>query len=141
MVDDFIPCFPNAGPIFSHNSDLSVLWLALLQKAYAKLHGGYEKLINGSACDLLLDLTGFPTLSLTLRDEAVFDMIQSGQLWHMIKLYLSQGYIIAASYNSEIESQHDQLVPPHRAFSILDIDESNVDNHSKRLLQMRNPYG
>jgi len=35
------------------------LWVPLIEKAYAKLHGCYESLISGFIDDALSDLTGF----------------------------------------------------------------------------------
>ena len=39
-VDDYIPCYPDGEPIFAqcHGNEL---WVMLLEKAYAKLHGNY----------------------------------------------------------------------------------------------------
>ena len=59
-VDDYIPCFFNASPIFTraHGPEL---WVLLLEKAYAKLHGSYSALRYGFTHHGMLDLTGFPT--------------------------------------------------------------------------------
>jgi len=43
IVDDYFPCYPNGKPIFSKSND-NQLWLLLLEKALAKVYGGYMKL-------------------------------------------------------------------------------------------------
>lgn len=59
-VDDYFPCYANGGPIFSkaHGNEL---WVLLLEKAYAKLHGNYYTLRGGYASEGMMDLTGCPT--------------------------------------------------------------------------------
>lgn len=39
-VDDLFPCYPKGEPIFSRCFS-NELWVLILEKAYAKLHGGY----------------------------------------------------------------------------------------------------
>jgi hypothetical protein len=62
IVDDYFPCFPNGQPIFSkgHGNEL---WVLILEKAYAKLHGCYKNLVGGSPYEAMMDLTGCPTTS------------------------------------------------------------------------------
>lgn len=48
------------GPIFSKVSPGNDLWVLLLEKAMAKIHGSYFNLIGGSTKDALIDLTGCP---------------------------------------------------------------------------------
>jgi hypothetical protein len=47
------------------------MWLPIIEKAYAKVHGGYAKITEGRPYEALIDFTGKPTMSLSLRDEAV----------------------------------------------------------------------
>ena len=42
-IDDYIPCFYNGGPMFSRSTGKEI-WVLLLEKAYAKLHGHYYSL-------------------------------------------------------------------------------------------------
>ncbi len=75
VVDDYIPCYPKGGPIFSHNNIQNELWMSILEKAYAKMQGSYEALEKGIPVEALSELSGYPTMSLTLRDENIFEMI------------------------------------------------------------------
>ena len=51
-IDDYFPCFYNSGPIFSTTPE-NELWLLILEKAYAKLHGSYLALRGGYAYEAL----------------------------------------------------------------------------------------
>jgi calpain-15 len=62
VVDDYFPCFPNGGPIFSRGHG-NELWVLILEKAYAKLHGCYKNIVGGSPYEAMMDLTGCPTTS------------------------------------------------------------------------------
>lgn len=71
-VDTLIPCDAKTNkPIFAHGKDPNELWVPLLEKAYAKLHGSFEALDGGSVTAALVDLTGgiAETLDLTQDDE------------------------------------------------------------------------
>jgi len=58
-VDTKIPYNDNfSNPIYGHCSDPAEMWLPLLEKAYAKINGGYFKLDGGSMTEALVDLTG-----------------------------------------------------------------------------------
>ena len=63
IVDDFLPCDVDTGePIFANASPgYFDLWPLIMEKAWAKLHGSYMKMTNGSHADVFRDLTGAPT--------------------------------------------------------------------------------
>ncbi|XP_069861709.1 calpain-10 [Dipodomys merriami] len=68
-VDDRLPCL--AGRLcFSRCQREDVFWLPLLEKAYAKVHGSYERLWAGQVADALVDLTGGLAERWSLKDLA-----------------------------------------------------------------------
>lgn len=60
VIDDKLPSFDNKL-VFSTSKCGSLFWVPLLEKAYAKLHGSYEKMaLLGSLSAALTDFTGAP---------------------------------------------------------------------------------
>lgn len=77
VVDDFLPC-KFGKPIFTKGQG-NELWVLLLEKAYAKMHGSYQRIENGSSDVAMRDLTGAPTKSMKVEgcsEKEVFDNIK-----------------------------------------------------------------
>lgn len=68
-VDDYFPCSQDGGPLFSRANG-NELWVLLLEKAYAKVHGNYYTLRGGFANEGMMDLTGSPTECFDFEDPA-----------------------------------------------------------------------
>jgi calpain-15 len=141
-VDDYFPCFPNESPIFSRSHG-NELWVLILEKAYAKLHGSYMLLKKGWPVEGLIDLTGCPTVSYELTKPEVMIMIERDELWPMIKRYDIEGAMIIASTVGEDRWSETGsielaggLVPGH-AYTVIQA----IDAKGNRLLNIRNPWG
>ncbi len=58
-IDDRLPCLAGTkNLIYGHCKDKNEMWVPLIEKAYAKLHGCYENIESGSTASALTDLTG-----------------------------------------------------------------------------------
>ena len=70
VVDDRLPFHRKTSqPLFSHAVGIDStphVWIALIEKAYAKLHGAYFSLWLGFVDDALEDLTGWPAEKLQI---------------------------------------------------------------------------
>ena len=69
-IDDFFPCRPKGNPYFSRGNG-NEMWVLLIEKAYAKLHGNYYSLRSGYANEGMIDLTGCPTVMWDLTSEKI----------------------------------------------------------------------
>mmetsp|Transcript_33587 Transcript_33587/g.38165 ORF Transcript_33587/g.38165 Transcript_33587/m.38165 type:complete len:826 (+) Transcript_33587:44-2521(+) len=142
-VDDYFPCYPKEGPIFSraHGNEL---WVLLLEKAYAKLHGNYLMLRGGYASEGLMDLTGCPCKQFNLDEDRARAKIKSGEFWESLKKWDEEGFLMSVSTPgedkwseaNEPERAHGGLVPGH-AYTVLLAKESQ----GHKLLNIRNPWG
>jgi hypothetical protein len=70
------------------------VWVCLVEKAYAKLHGCYEAIaMPDSVVDALRDLTGCPVQRISLRDNDAKVRFESGDLWTDIQTWTEQGCV------------------------------------------------
>eukprot|EP01065_Artemidia_motanka_P021111 TRINITY_DN251_c1_g1_i1.p1 TRINITY_DN251_c1_g1~~TRINITY_DN251_c1_g1_i1.p1 ORF type:complete len:846 (+),score=284.38 TRINITY_DN251_c1_g1_i1:70-2607(+) len=67
VVDTFLPVQPMkcpGGPCFAKNREQPhEMWVAMLEKVYAKCHGSYNAISGGDPAVALSDLTGFPAVT------------------------------------------------------------------------------
>jgi hypothetical protein len=72
VVDSRIPVYADKQPVFAWCKNKSEIWAQLIEKAFAKLVGGYGNLSNMSFADSLQALTGMQSMVLPIHDEAGF---------------------------------------------------------------------
>jgi len=120
------------------------LWSLLLEKAYAKAHGGYKTLAQGLPHQAVMDLTGCPTVSYYIKDEKVQQMINQGKLWELMKYYNEEGYVVTGSTQTEEEinlngykNQNVKGLNPGYAYTVVVAKEVK----GNKLLKIRNPWG
>ncbi|KAK3267978.1 hypothetical protein CYMTET_23493 [Cymbomonas tetramitiformis] len=74
-VDDRLP-LKDGTPIYAHSDN--ELWVILLEKAFAKLHGSYDAIAGGLPNEAMVDLTGAPGMSYPFSHKDVAPLVADG---------------------------------------------------------------
>jgi len=96
-MDNYLPTL-DEEPCFS-KANGNELWVIILEKAWAKLHGSYERIEAGHAHEVMRDLTGAPSWDLDVDDEGLFEKLNE---------YDDKNFMMAASAGST-EASTEQL--------------------------------
>ena len=135
IVDSYIPCL-NQKPIFSTGNG-NELWVIILEKAWAKVHGSYEVIEGGQCVDVFRDLLGAPAYDLDISEE--------GALAAIIEADHNE-YVMAASINTTDSAWLDELrvrgLVGNHAYSLIGYHKVQDDDGTDvYLMQLRNPWG
>ncbi|KAI8512514.1 hypothetical protein Bbelb_091530 [Branchiostoma belcheri] len=141
VVDDRLPMVmdPVQGrPAFFslHSDQQNEFWSALLEKAYAKIHGSYEALEGGHTSDALVDFTGGVTETFMLDPNNV-----PPRFYQILKKAHDRGSLMGVSGikggTAGLEAvQANGLVQQH-AYSVTGFAVVN----DTELVRIRNPWG
>ena len=101
-----MPCQLEATPLFTRTNG-NELWVQLLEKAYAKLHGGYNMLDTvRNPNEALQDFTGFPTTSFNLQADG--ELAENPErLFKVLEHYADEGYLMSGTAPGLISSGSD----------------------------------
>ncbi|XP_050079765.1 calpain-8-like [Anopheles maculipalpis] len=145
IVDDRLPVSDDDTVLLYMSSSVQEeFWAALLEKAYAKLHGSYSALSSGTGAEGMVDLTGGITEFYPLKGSEPAD------LFERIERNLARESLLTAGINDDQDEQLKSvnLVPKHE-YSVTKVVRLNAKQHmlgnefseDVRLICVRNPWG
>lgn len=133
VIDDYFPCTgETGGPCFS-KSNGSELWVMILEKAWAKIYGSYERIERGTSSGALRDLTGAPAVTYKFEEGT----------WEHIVEGVTEDFIICAAAGSNKSSQ--QILEGigligSLSYALLKAQEVKTSSGQVKLVQLRNPW-
>lgn len=137
LVDDWIPCTKSSStpiPLFARPSGKE-LWVILLEKAYAKINGGYLNIVGGIPSDVMATTTNFPS------EYVDHEEVKKDEFWTRILKSSENSYLMnSASNHDGLRLLLAGLVSGH-AYSLIKAKEGIVNGELIRLVKMRNPWG
>ncbi|XP_058149995.1 calpain-3 isoform X2 [Dasypus novemcinctus] len=137
IIDDCLPTYNNQL-VFTKSNHRNEFWSALLEKAYAKLHGSYEALKGGNTTEAMEDFTGGVTEFFDIND-APRDM------YKIMKKAIERGSLMGCSIDTIVPVQYETrmacgLVKGH-AYSVTGLEETLFKDEKVKLVRLRNPWG
>jgi calpain-15 len=136
IIDNYFPC-RNMKPCFSraHGKEL---WVLILEKAWAKLHGSYQKITSGQSFEVFRDILGAPSFYYKANTEDIWDHIQSAD---------KKKYIICCTALPIVDvitgfPVKMNGIVANQSYSIIEVRVVKEKNGKKtKLLKIRNPDG
>jgi hypothetical protein len=137
VIDDFLPC-QNGAPCFArHREQSNELWVALWEKAYAKLHGSYRAICSGQTSHAIADLLGVPYL----KTSSLPEWSDKPALFKLLKKADEDGRLMCLSApgaDPQLDKEYEAVgLATNHSYSLLKVVE--VQNY--QLLMIRNPWG
>ncbi|KAK2154376.1 hypothetical protein LSH36_269g00026 [Paralvinella palmiformis] len=142
IIDDRMPTI-NGKPCYAHNrgyEESNEFWVALLEKAYAKLYGCYDNINGGMINDALVDFTGGISESIDLKKDKVN---LKTYLYELMFRTSKMASMMGCAIPGSMIGEHDLgngLFSGH-AYSITKVARVTVATNRFRLLRLRNPWG
>ncbi|XP_053577574.1 calpain-1 catalytic subunit [Bombina bombina] len=122
--------------LFMHSPERNEFWSSLLEKAYAKLKGGYAALQLGFAGEALVDMTGGIVQKCDTSGS-------SSDLWVHLNHLLERGALICCgNTQGELETSNLMGILSHHMYSVTGTNKvQTIWRSVVSLLRVRNPWG
>ena len=131
QVDEFVPLNADGLNRFAHSLNGS-LWPAILEKASAKVYGGYWNIVGGSVEQAFKDLTAAPCETFYRKDSSPIQIIS-----RLIDGYNKKYLVVVSTEKEEKNLEKNCGLLPEHAYLVCGIFKLN----NETVFKLRNPHG
>ncbi|XP_061072153.1 calpain-9 [Conger conger] len=133
-IDDFLPT-QNGELVYLRSSSKEEFWSPLLEKAYAKLKGGYQALNMGFPHEAMVDMTGGVTEVLTIAGLP-------RDLLSFLQPLFRKGTLINCGNSKGPLQQKDEFgIMFRHAYSLTGVQKVRTKHGPVELVRVHNPWG
>ena len=141
IVDDYLPALKkNKKPCYAQ-SNKNEIWVMLLEKAWAKVNGGYANIISGLPCEAMEFLTGVGSLIYDLEHLDTEDIEDyKYEIIKNVQLADENNSLITCSTKADSNIQKVGLVEGH-AYTLVSFNKiTTSQGKDVYLFRIRNPW-
>ena len=154
-IDDSFPFNHSSKEFAFCQTKTNEIWVMLLEKAYAKVYGGYDNIHGGTIDEALHELTGAPTKFIFIKDKLLTD-----QDWLRILEAERNGFIMGCCTGNFTGTGNDRAddktgLSGSHAYTLIGAYELVSEGsrqrllrpgepssaYNERVLKLRNPWG
>jgi hypothetical protein len=141
IVDDYLPIKKGTNDLIFAKSKKNEIWISLLEKAWAKVNGGYANIIGGTPMEALEFLTGFSSLSYDMENKDNDDLNEyKMEIVKQLQNCDIENSIIACTTTSSEDVSGVGLITGY-TYNLLAIYQiTNSEGNNVYLFKLRNPW-
>ncbi|GLG94831.1 uncharacterized protein GBIM_01938, partial [Gryllus bimaculatus] len=134
-IDDRLPV-QHDEPLYGRSSCKNEFWMSLVEKAFAKFHGGYENLNSGQLTEGFINLTGYSVRSIEFSEEEFKDgSKRKNEFFKHLRKEIDNRSLIACARAGEFQ----RGLPGFHGYTVT--GAHHVRRVRQRLVRVRNPWG
>lgn len=135
IIDDNVLVYGDTKEIACSSSSNNDVWVQLLEKAWAKANGGYDKIVFGLVSEVLRSITGAPTFTYDHDD------INQDEIFKLLKKATSSQHTTLCSLDSDTYLGIDKEYISNFSYNVIRTYKVSTTKGNVKLVKIRNPWG
>ena len=132
-LDDYFPCIKGTSVPYFTKPTTFELWFMLLEKAWAKVNGGYGNILVGNPSEVFRFLTGFCCDQI---DNKLFD---EQNYLNLLKNCIDSKEVACLSTKDGDDVEQMGLIKDHNYILVNSVEIKDTNNEKTMLFKLKNP--